>query len=411
LVIPIIAIVWLQLASLSSEVISPVDFVEKANAVEVELSHLITSGSHLNTLMGIEKLKERFGDDLVALNILAQKETLKRAALSEYKIALEIDDKFFGNTSSSDSLPVKFDVVPALQIILESSAHTNIVMINEAHHVARHRILTHDLLKPLYERGYRYFAVESLSVFANLDSNVNRSSGELTQETIFAQTINKAREIGYKLIAYDVGGDSIDKRELNAANRIYREVFRLNPNAKALIHVGYAHIDERSWLAGKLNTLLDTDVLTIDQTKIREKSKRLFEHSIYDKLVSKKDINIPFVLSRKDKSIWSASPDKFDYSVMWPRTEYIGGRANWMRMDREKLEIKSNICQDEYPCQIEVFSGDRIDVRNSKIFIPHDRIQFTTSGLVKDVFLKNGTNSLVISNADGEVISIQQANQ
>ena len=38
-----------------------------------------------------------------------------------------------------------------------------IVMINEAHHVPQHRVFTYRLLEDLWQKGYRYLALEALS--------------------------------------------------------------------------------------------------------------------------------------------------------------------------------------------------------------------------------------------------------
>ena len=51
----------------------------------------------------------------------------------------------------------------AVEAIAKAASGRRIVMLNEAHHIPRHRVLAKRLLEPLYQRGFRYLAVEALS--------------------------------------------------------------------------------------------------------------------------------------------------------------------------------------------------------------------------------------------------------
>ncbi|MDI7925275.1 hypothetical protein, partial [Ferirhizobium litorale] len=51
--------------------------------------------------------------------------------------------------------------------ILKRSQLHRIVMFNEAHDIAQHRVLTYRMLSGLWKQGYRYFAAESLNSSAS----------------------------------------------------------------------------------------------------------------------------------------------------------------------------------------------------------------------------------------------------
>jgi hypothetical protein len=166
-------------------------------------------------------------------------------------------------------------------------------MFNEAHDIAQHRVLTYRMLSGLWKQGYRYFAAESLNSSASSQINkgyVTNNIGYYTRESIYANLVLKAKEIGFEIISYDLHKPSklntIDERETNSALTIKEKVFDKDPNAKIIIHVGYSHINEEEWLASKLKSITNLETLTIDQTTRIERSNREFEHPTYTKAVN-----------------------------------------------------------------------------------------------------------------------------
>ncbi|MEL7161824.1 MAG: hypothetical protein AAFN92_13770, partial [Bacteroidota bacterium] len=137
--------------------------------------------------------------------------------------------------------------IPAVPSLLELAEKHEIVIINEAHHEPRHRVFTRQMLRGLYDRGYRHFGLETLSAFARYDTlapseaYVNLKHGYYTRDPQFAAMVQEAREIGYALFGYEKSGTGSPKlRELGQMRNImnYRKD---HPDGKLLLHVGYSH--------------------------------------------------------------------------------------------------------------------------------------------------------------------------
>ncbi|GAA59777.1 hypothetical protein P20652_1641 [Pseudoalteromonas sp. BSi20652] len=137
---------------------------------------------------------------LVAKDSTAESETLALEDLTDYK------------AKSAES-----------EILKRSQLH-QIVMFNEAHDIAQHRVLTYRMLSGLWKQGYRYFAAESLNSSASSQINkgyVTNNIGYYTRESIYANLVLKAKEIGFEIISYDMHKPSklntTDERETNSA--------------------------------------------------------------------------------------------------------------------------------------------------------------------------------------------------
>lgn len=124
-------------------------------------------------------------------------------------------------------------------------------MFNEAHDTAQHRVLTYRMLSGLWKQGYRYFAAETLNSSATSQISkgyVTNDIGHYTNESINANLVLKAKEIGFEIVSYDLHKPSklntIDERETNSALTIKEKVSDKDPNVKVIIYVGYSHINE-----------------------------------------------------------------------------------------------------------------------------------------------------------------------
>ncbi|WP_020567511.1 hypothetical protein [Neolewinella persica] len=74
------------------------------------------------------------------------------------------------DTARFENLRDNFSPVSAIATLLQDAEKHEIVIINEAHHEPRHRVFTRQMLQGLYDRGYRYFGLETLASFGSVDS-------------------------------------------------------------------------------------------------------------------------------------------------------------------------------------------------------------------------------------------------
>jgi hypothetical protein len=266
-----------------------------------------------------------------------------------------------------------YTIAPAKKTLVKLFANANIVMINEAHHVEQHRVFTIDLLHDMWKLGFRYLALENLTEHFEeqiKDTYINKKLGSYSQSTYMGILVLQAKNIGFELIAYDyTASDSFEQREDNAANIIFDKIFKNKPDAKVLIHCGYAHINEQDKLAAKLSVVTGHDPLTVNQTHLQE-STAAKEHPIYS--VIEKELTEPFpvVLLDKGQKLWSYKPKSYDVNVIWPRMTKGSNRQIWGKLNRKVHTVNANICID-YPCLIESFVAQQ-DTKS--IVQPQDRV-------------------------------------
>lgn len=179
--------------------------------------------------------------------------------------------------------PAQWQAVNAVDAITAAAADRQIVMINEAHHDAQTRLLTLALLPRLRAEGFGYFAVEALdrrdTALSQRGYPLLRSGTQYLHEPIYGEVIREALRLGYTLVAYEADADSGggQTRETEQARHLYQQVFARDPDARLLVHAGYAHIDKKPGRLGNLQPmammlqqLTGITPLSIDQTDLRE---------------------------------------------------------------------------------------------------------------------------------------------
>jgi hypothetical protein len=237
----------------------------------------------------------------------------------------------------------------ALEAILAEASSRQVVMINELHHVAQHRAFTLQLLRPLYEQGFRYLAVETI---ASTDAALNarrfplQSSGAYTSEPVFGDLVRTALRLGYKVVPYEretpCPPDPANRmacnedRERVQARNLQERILRLDPGARILVHAGPGHINEKKdpivWMAGRFREITGIDPLTIDQVAMTERSAPAYEKEEYRYATARGWIAEPTVFQSRDGGRWVREEGTFDLQVFHPRTRYERGRPDWMRM-------------------------------------------------------------------------------
>jgi hypothetical protein len=298
-----------------------------------------------------EGFAKDFSNNPIALDIIMQDLGVQYSFAGLHKKALVAKDISVKSEKLVPEDLTTYKAKDAISEILKRSQLHQVVMFNEAHDIAQHRVLTYRMLLGLWEQGYRYFAAESLSSSATLQIDkgfITQQVGYYTRETTYANLVLKAKEIGFEIVSYDLHKprklNTIDERETNSALTIKEKVFDKDPNAKIIIHVGYSHINEEKWLASKLKSIIGLETLTIDQTTRIERSHTKHEHPTYTKAVKNVELLEPFIFV-KGNEVWSSDSNKWDISVFWPRTRYLNGRPKWASLGRVNYSVSTNDCK------------------------------------------------------------------
>ena len=272
--------------------------------------------------------------------------------------------------------PAHYDAKDARQWIIDHAPSHRIVMINEAHHVPQTRLLTLSLLKPLWNAGFHYLALEAL---ANNGRNPVASgfpdddTGEYSREPVMAELIRDALRIGYTLVPYEA-----DDRDLSHANirestqsRNLQKFLASHPDAKVLLHAGYSHtaksdvvrISGASTMATDLIGATKASVLSIDQVALTPLSFSSSGVSAAQMQLTKIfNTSGPVVFASKAKdSAWTANPGAYDASILLPVSPPQAIRPDWLSIDgqRQKVAMDSKPCGFHFPCLIQAYySGE-----------------------------------------------------
>ncbi len=259
-------------------------------------------------------------------------------------------DKMYGKSSSvvslnMDSLCSSYSkVISAKEYILKKANESRIIMINEAHHIPQHRVLTYSILKDLYDKGFHYLAVEAYHVEDSLLSirgyPALSDKGFYIREPVFANLLRYAIHIGYQLIPYDDESSCLydrkkpnyckNNRDLNQAVNLYK-IFQKDANAKVLVHAGYGHILESTtsdWIkmAEFFKVISGIDPLTIDQTYFMESVDSNLGKE-YNYITQKYLFDRPSILLNSSNEPFSfGSSGKMDLNVFWPKIVYKNHR-------------------------------------------------------------------------------------
>jgi hypothetical protein len=187
----------------------------------------------------------------------------------------------------------QYRAVNAIEFIRAAASDRQIVIINESHEMGRHRAFMAELLPILRAEGFTHFGMEALSAISETAWENNgtpvRELGFYFGDPLMAEVLATADREGFEWFPYEMRSDQrldcttqdcshenrIQHRETSQAQNIYDRVFADNPEARLVLFVGLAHLDEAAgnsdsgyrngWMAAALSELTGIDPLTIDQ--------------------------------------------------------------------------------------------------------------------------------------------------
>lgn len=244
------------------------------------------------------------------------------------------------------------EVLPAIDAIAERVKDRQIVIINEAHTTARHRVFTLALAVRLRTSGFKWFAAETLrppiSAFKP-NSTFTRNMGWWTNEVTFAEVMRRVQSLGYHIAAYDYATSAeiisddmavrSRQREERAAHHLIDNILRKDPNARILIHVGYDHLskDPRSLPEGwgpsfalRLKEITGIDPFCIDQVMGTPASGPELDRPYLSEVLIKYNPQEPVVIrTASDRGISQFEGRRVDEVVFHPRVVDISGRPGW----------------------------------------------------------------------------------
>ncbi len=295
--------------------------------------------------------------------------------------------------------------VIAKEYIIEQSKNVQIIIINEAHHISKHRTFTKSLLKGLYDNGYRHLGLEAL-----FDRTINErkfpvlESGYYTKEPEFGNLISEALEIGFTLFAYEASnGKNGKEREIEQAENIQKYIEN-NPKGKVLVHCGYAHAYENdypSWgkaMAGRLKENMKIDPLTINQTMFLERSNKDNNH-LFVRLNNSRE---PIILIEENGHIFNGKSEikQTDIVIIHPQTNYINHRPDWVSKGKEIYTIPLSKIEKHQHLLVLAYRNNEFESNG----IPADIVEITDSAPTSELYLSKGDYTIVMKDRNYNIV-------
>lgn len=265
--------------------------------------------------------------------------------------------------------PVRFHPRAADVAILELTRERKAVFFNEAHNAPVTRTLTVELLARLRQQGFDYFAAETLSAVPTQKRYPTPESGFYVNEPICGEMVRAALRLGYHVIAYDAEEGATDARERAAAQSLYDQVFKRDPNARLVVNAGFSHIQKSGDHVGGVSmaevfrTISGIDPLAVEQTMMIEHARSEDDHPYYRAAVVAPHPAGPFVYEDDAGNPWTLKPHRYDVSVFFPPETRVDGRPDWPNLGgaRQPFQITGEDCRMRFPCLIEARYADEGD--------------------------------------------------
>jgi hypothetical protein len=301
-------------------------------------------------------------------------------------------------TNKAKAILLPYKPIPAKQYIINQAKNTRLVIINEAHHNARHRNFVEGLLPDLSKLGYTFLGIETLQYRDTLLMQRKYPiliSGIYSQEPSFGNMIRAAINENYTLFSYEtqrgVGGK---EREEDQAQNIKKLVDKY-PNGKFIIYCGFQHVAEDSlqngWLlamAGRLKRLTGIDPLTVDQVELTENGER---DNFLRKAV-KLNYSAVFIDSSGNAFNKAVENAGYDVNVFHPDTKYINGRPEWLYGKNKAAVAITPKIRIDFPCLVFAYKkGEKIEEA-----VPVDIIELKSKEDNKKLVLPNKQQYLIV---------------
>lgn len=344
------------------------------------------AGNLLGEMIQLRELvAEHEGTGGMVETMFAQVAATTESFLGNHRAALETHDRLEeAPTPEADEQdpPDLTDLraEDAVEVVVRAARDSRAVVINEAHHVARHRVLSRRLLPRLRKLGFTHFAAEGLDA---ADTELaargypTAATGHYLREPQYADLVREALALGYQVVAYEKPGPPA-VREPGQAQNLAERIFA-DPDARALIHVGYSHNLETAEsyggagaMAWHFRQLTGIDPLTVDQTRMRERGRPELEDPLFRRVAETFELEQPAILIGTEGAPWQPPGADRDLTVFSPPTRDHQGRPHWLYDpgDRRALALPGNLCGSPEPCMVEAHLADE-----GNDAIPIDRIE------------------------------------
>jgi len=278
-----------------------------------------------------------------------------------------------------------------------------VIMLNEAYNKPVHRAFAYSLLDLLYNRGYRYLAMEMLNPRSDQElTKLTYQTGHFATEPVAGELIRQALDLGFKLVAYeDSSAERHTPTERDSIQAVHiARIFKQDPDAKVFVYAGYGHIAEKTTtpdfipMGMAFKKMTGIDPLTIDQTDMTEESNFSFGKAFYNAYLDRFPITAPSIPLNNDEPVNVTGTTLYDLTIVHPRTNYYYERPTWLALSnrRQPVSVKTtnrNIFLVQAYYQFESFGTKPGQV------VPADQTYFSYGSGAYTLYLRRGQYILI----------------
>lgn len=363
------------------------------NAVNLKMERSINSDvAGKEILIGL--LKASFEDPAIP-----------EAERAQYRKLVESID----NQVDLQKLFSEYKPVDARDYIISKANDFRFLLINEAHYNSQNRAFTKILLKPLWEQGYKFLALEALNY---VDTTLNNrkypvmNSGYYTKDPVFGNLIREALELGFELVPYETrNGYSGTERDREMAENILRYID--GKQGKVLVHAGYSHIGENSSpsftaLGKHLKNMTGEDVFSVDQQTMTDLPDDSVLNAYYLYVKQHSLLKTASVFINEEVLVAPVHYTVYDIQVYHPATNFIHGRPDWL------LEENSKVIP--LPAEVMKFECCLIEARRKGEPLQAVPIDATVINPGTALILANGDYEITIVDCTGSIVATGELN-
>jgi len=312
----------------------------------------------------------------------------------------------------------------ALAAIVAAAKGRRIVILNESHHMPRHRAFGAELARALRAEGFTWFGAEA---FADIAGTVERgyptaATGYYVQDPVFGELVRTVLALGYRTFPYEVeehlppGADArtrINHRETHQARNIVKRCFEVDPEARVFLYVGYSHATETwrdrggpgetAWMAARLAELTGHDPLTIDQTVTSPRSTPETSDPHWRRAAEAGKLVTPRVFRAVAGAplVVGQYAGQVDLQVFHPPLGELHGRPDWLARGRKSLAPPAALLQGLPEGTRFVAQAFRSSEPDNAI--PSDQFVLVSGTSLPHFLLAPGAYRLRLMDEDGEV--------
>jgi hypothetical protein len=327
------------------------------------------------------------------------------AALAYQKLAdtSHLTDVDYRQIAKSIQQLKKIKNADAKRFISFIASNYKVIMLNEAYNKPLHRAFAYSLLDVLYNRGFRYLAMEMLNPMPDQElTKLTYKTGHFATEPVAGELIRQALELGFKLVAYEdplAENHSPTERDSIQALNIAR-ILKQDPEAKIFVYAGYGHIAEKSTTSDFIpmgmafKRMTGLDPLTIDQTDMTEESNFSFGKAFYDAYVEKFPLTSASIPMSNDEPVNVTGTTLYDLTVVHPKTTYYYSRPTWLALSNRRQPVAVKTTNRNIFLVQAYYQFESIGTKPGQV-VPADQTYFSYGNGVYTLYLRRGLYILI----------------